>query len=121
MKARIRISIGASILAGATALAPLAPTPGLAIAAVGISLFGTTCLSVNYYALPLDLFGSVSAGFAISLLTGVFGLMSAVLYPIIGRTSETLGWEPVCLAIASLPLLSALLLQYVFRRNESEA
>jgi hypothetical protein len=53
---------------------PACSTPGLAIAAVGISLFGTTCLSVNYYALPLDLFGSVSAGFAISLLTGVFGL-----------------------------------------------
>jgi ACS family hexuronate transporter-like MFS transporter len=115
MSARIRISIGAAVLAGATALAPLAPTPALAIAAVCVSLFGTTCLSVNYYALPLDLYGSVSAGFAISLLTGVFGLMSAVLYPIIGRTSQQYGWEPVCFAIAALPLVSALLLKAAFR------
>ena len=113
--ARIRISIGAAVLAGATALAPLAPTPALAMAAVCVSLFGTTCLSVNYYALPLDLYGSVSAGFAISLLTGVFGLMSAVLYPIIGRTSQQYGWEPVCFAIAALPLVSALLLKAAFR------
>jgi ACS family hexuronate transporter-like MFS transporter len=115
MSARIRISIGAAVLAGATALAPLAPTPALAITAVCVSLFGTTCLSVNYYALPLDLYGSVSAGFAISLLTGVFGLMSAVLYPIIGRTSQQYGWEPVCFAIAALPLVSALLLKAAFR------
>jgi ACS family hexuronate transporter-like MFS transporter len=112
---RIRISIGGAVLAVATALAPIAPTPALAIAAVCISLFGTTCLSVNYYALPLDLYGSVSAGFAISLLTGVFGLMSAVLYPIIGRTSQQYGWEPVCFAIAGLPLVSALLLRVAFR------
>ena len=115
LSARIRISIWAAALASATALAPLAPTPALAIAAVCVSLFGTTCLSVNYYALPLDLYGSVSAGFAISLLTGVFGLMSAVLYPIIGRTSQQYGWEPVCFAIAALPLLSALLLKVAFR------
>jgi ACS family hexuronate transporter-like MFS transporter len=113
--ARIRISIGAGVLAATTALAPLAPTPALAVAAICLSLFGTTCLSVNYYALPLDLYGSVSAGFAISLLTGVFGLMSAVLSPIIGKSSEQYGWEPICFAVAALPLASALLLKAAFR------
>jgi hypothetical protein len=115
--ARIHISIGAAVFAFATALAPMAPAPSMAIAAVCVSLFATTCLSVNYYALPLDLFGSVSAGFAVSLLTGVFGLMQAFLSPIIGGSSEKYGWQPVCAAIASLPLLSALLLRVVFRRQ----
>lgn len=116
-RVRINISIGAAVFAFATALAPIAPTPWLAVAAVCLSLFATTCLSVNYYSLPLDLFGSVSAGFAVSLLTGVFGLMQAFLSPVIGGSSEKYGWQPVCLAIASLPLISALLLKYAFRQR----
>ena len=55
---------------------------------------------MNYYAIPLDLFGSVSAGFAVSLLTGVFGLMQAFLSPVIGGSSEKFGWQPVCVAIS---------------------
>ena len=113
--ARVNISIGAAMFAFATAMAPMAPAPGLAITAICVSLFATTCLSVNYYSLPLDLFGSVSAGFAVSLLTGVFGLMQAFLSPVIGGSSEKYGWQPVCLAIASLPLISALLLKVAFR------
>jgi MFS transporter, ACS family, hexuronate transporter len=113
---RIRIAMGAGIFAMATALAPVAPTPLSAIAAVCVSLFATTCLSVNYYALPLDMFGSANAGFAISLLTGVFGLMQVFLSPIIGASSEKVGWQPVCTAIATLPLLSAVLLRFAFRR-----
>jgi ACS family hexuronate transporter-like MFS transporter len=112
---RIGISLGAAVFAFGTALAPIAPTPMLAMAAICVSLFATTCMSVNYYALPLDLFGSASAGFAISLLTGVFGLMQAFLSPVIGSSSERFGWEPVCFAIASLPLASAILLRFAFR------
>lgn len=114
---RLTISLGASVFAFATALAPLAPAPAGAVAAICVSFFATTCLSVNYYAIPLDLFGSVSAGFAISLLTGVFGLMQAFLSPVIGGSSEKLGWQPVCLAISSLPLLSALMLKAAFRKR----
>jgi ACS family hexuronate transporter-like MFS transporter len=115
--ARIRIAVGASVFAFATALAPLAANPSAAVAAICISFFAVTCLSVNYYALPLDLFGSVSAGFAISVLTGVFGLMQAFLSPVIGGSSEKYGWRPVCFAIAALPLASALLLQWSFRKR----
>lgn len=114
---RLRISLGASIFALTTAVAPLAPDPVAAVVAICISFFATTCLSVNYYAIPLDLFGSVSAGFAVSLLTGVFGLMQAFLSPVIGGSSEKFGWQPVCIAIAALPLASALLLQVAFRKR----
>ena len=115
--ARLRISIAASVFALATAFAPMASRPALAVAAICVSFFAVTCLSVNYYAIPLDLFGSVSAGFAISLLTGVFGLMQAFLSPLIGGSSEKYGWQPVCLAIAALPLASAILLHWSFRKR----
>ena len=115
--ARLRISIAASVFALATAFAPMASRPALAVAAICVSFFAVTCLSVNYYAIPLDLFGGVSAGFAISLLTGVFGLMQAFLSPLIGGSSEKYGWQPVCLAIAALPLASAILLHWSFRKR----
>ena len=117
IRARLRIATGASIFALATALAPVAPDPLSAVAAICVSLFATTCLSVNYYALPLDMFGSVSAGFAISFLTGFYGLMQAVLSPIIAGSSERYGWLPICGAIAAMPLLSTLLLQFSFRKR----
>jgi MFS transporter, ACS family, hexuronate transporter len=113
---RVRIAIVSSVFVLATALAPVAGSPGRAIAVVCVSLFATTCLSVNYYSIPLDLFGAGRAAFAISFLTGVFGLMQVVLSPQIGRWSDTVGWQPVCTAVAMLPLLSALLLRFAFRR-----
>src|SRR5690606_35142938 len=99
------------------ALAPMAPEPWMATAAICLSLFATTCLSVNYYALPLDMFGSANAAFAVSMLTGVFGLMQAFLSPLIGAYSERFGWQPVCTAIAGLPLASALLLRWSFKKT----
>jgi hypothetical protein len=70
---------------------------------------------VNYYSIPLDLFGANRAAFAVSFLTGIFGLMNVFLSPQIGRWSDTVGWQPVCIFVALLPLASALLLRMVFR------
>ena len=115
---RLRISLGASIFALHDSTGPARARPCCWRSwPICISFFATTCLSVNYYAIPLDLFGSVSAGFAVSLLTGVFGLMQAFLSPVIGGSSEKFGWQPVCVAIAALPLASALLLQVAFRKR----
>ncbi len=111
LQSRMRIAFAASFLATATALAPMAGNPKLAIAAISLSLAATTCLSVNYYALPLDLFGAARAAFAVSALTGVFGLMQAFLSPLIGRWSGTVGWQPVCMVVAVMPLCSTLLLR----------
>ena len=113
---RIRIALGASVLVLATAAAPVVDRPELAIALICLSLAAVTCLSVNYYSIPLDLFGARRAALAISFLTGAFGLMNAFLSPWIGRYSERHGWTPVCLALAPLPLLSALLLKAAFRK-----
>ena len=87
------------------------------MAAVCLSVTAVSCLSVNYYSIPADLFGPGRAAFGVSLLTGVYGLMQAVLSPLIGKWSETLGWQPVCTIVAVLPLLSVLLLRAAFSRS----
>lgn len=114
---RLRIALISSIFVLVTAFAPLAATPALAIACVCASLFATTCLSVNYYSIPLDLFGADRAAFGVSFLTGAYGLMQVFLSPQIGRWSDTMGWTPVCFAVAVLPMLSAILLRFAFRRS----
>jgi ACS family hexuronate transporter-like MFS transporter len=113
--ARLRISTVSAVFATSTGLAAIAGSPAAATVAICISLAAVTCLSVNYYALPLDLFGPARAAFAVSMLTGVFGLMQAFLSPLIGRWSERLGWAPVCIAIAILPVVSVLVLRAGFR------
>jgi ACS family hexuronate transporter-like MFS transporter len=113
--ARLRIALISSVFAVMTAAAPVAGSPGLAILCVCISLFALVCLSVNYYSIPLDLFGADRAAFAVSFLTGMFGLTNVFLSPQIGRWSDTVGWQPVCFFVALLPLVSALALRVVFR------
>jgi MFS transporter, ACS family, hexuronate transporter len=116
IRTRLNISTVAAVCALTTALASVAPGPGLATAAICVSIASVLCLSVNYYALPLDLFGATRAAFAISMLTGVYGLMQTFLSPLIGRWSEQLGWQPVCFGLAAMPLASVILLRTAFRR-----
>lgn len=112
---RMRISLWGALAATATAVAPLAATPLSAVAAISISFFAVTALSVNYYSIPLDLFGPSRAGFAVSFLTAAYGLMQVFLSPLIGRWCDLYGWEPVCFAIALLPLASWFVLQRFLR------
>jgi MFS transporter, ACS family, hexuronate transporter len=116
VSARLRIATIAGACALATALASVAPGAGWATAAICISNAAILCLSVNYYALPLDMFGATRAAFAVSMLTGVYGLMQTLISPLIARWSEKLGWQPVCFGVAALPLISALLLKTAFRK-----
>lgn len=115
IESRMRIALWGATTGMATGLAPLFPDPSWAVAAISISFFSVTALSVNYYSIPLDLFGAGRTGFAISFLTGGFGLMQVVLSPLIGRWCERYGWEPVCGAIAILPLLSWVVLKRSLR------
>ncbi len=117
MQARLKIALGAAIFILATAAAPLMPTPALATAAICVSLFAVTCLSVNYYTIPLDLFGPERAAFSVAALTGAFGLMQAFLSPLIGRWSTVFGWGTVCVTVAALPLLSVGVLKLSLRRT----
>ena len=116
IRARLRISTTASVFALTTGLAPMSPSPSAAIVCVCVSFFSLLILSVNYYSIPLDLFGPDRAAFATSFLVSIYGLMQAFLAPVIGRWSDAAGWTPVCLAIGVLPLASTLLLRAAFRQ-----
>ncbi|HUS06377.1 MAG TPA: MFS transporter [Bryobacteraceae bacterium] len=117
LQARSRIALWAAVFVCMTAAAPLMPTPALATAAVCASLFAITCLSVNYYSIPLDIFGPQRAGFAVSVLTGSFGLMQTFLSPLIGRWCDQYGYQPVCTLVAILPLASYGVLQLALRNK----
>ena len=116
LSARLRIALGAAVFVLATAAAPLVPSPALATAAISLSLFSVTCLSVNYYTIPLDLFGSRRAALSVAALTGSYGLMQAFISPLIGRWSTNFGWSTVCFTLAALPLLSVGVLKLSLRR-----
>jgi ACS family hexuronate transporter-like MFS transporter len=114
--ARLRISLYSALMVLATAAAPLMPTPALATAAICLSFFSVTCLSVNYYSIPLDIFGADRAAFGVSALTGAFGLMQFFLSPVIGRWADQFGWQPMCVLVAICPLLSYFVLRMSLKR-----
>ena len=107
---RRAILLGGVLVAVSTALVPFAPSPMLAALCIGISYSCTTMMSVNLYALPLDLFGMERAAFGAASLTGAYGLMQTVISPAIGYVVDRQGFAPVCMALAMLPLLGVGLL-----------
>jgi sugar phosphate permease len=75
LQARMKAILTSALVLLATALVPLAPTAGLATALICLSFFACVLGSVNIYSLPLDIFGSSRAAFAVSGLTSVYGLV----------------------------------------------
>lgn len=107
---RRAILYGGVVAVGATAAVPFAPTPLLAAALIGLSYSAAAMMSVNLYALPLDLFGLARAGFGSASLTGAYGVMQTFVSPAIGMVVDRAGYTPVCLAGALLPALGVALL-----------
>ena len=44
--------------------------------------------SANIYALPIDIYGSQNAGFTVSALTFAFGVLQAIISPLIGWLAD---------------------------------
>ena len=100
-------SIGAISAAGAASV----DSDFLMTALISASWFFVAAFSVNMYAIPLDVFDSANAAFAISALTFAYGIMQAIVSPMIGRAAETVGYAPVCIIAAFTPLAAWLILQ----------
>jgi ACS family hexuronate transporter-like MFS transporter len=113
---RRAILFGGIAAASSTAIVPFSPDPLLAALCIGISYSATTMMSVNLYALPLDLFGLHRAAFGAASLTGAYGLMQTVISPAIGFVVDRHGFAPVCLAAALLPL-SGVAILYLTRER----
>lgn len=104
--ARLRVILLASLALLSTAALPWAPGPLAATALICFSYFACVAASVNVYALPLDLFGAGRAAFAVSTLTGAYGLMQVFFSPLTGALIDRHGFPPVCLLVSVLPLVS---------------
>jgi ACS family hexuronate transporter-like MFS transporter len=116
VSARLRVILIASLVLLSTAALPWMPSPGWATVVICLSYFSCLAASVNLYALPLDLFGAGRAAFAVSTLTGAYGLMQAVFSPLAGALIDRHGFPPVCMLVSALPLASWLVLRTTTRR-----
>jgi len=104
--ARLRVMAIAAVALLSTAALPWMRSPVAATALICFSYFACVAASVNVYALPLDLFGPDRAAFAVSTLTGAYGLMQVFFAPLTGALIDHYGFRPVCILVAALPLAS---------------
>lgn len=83
--------------------------PG-ATALISISFFFILAGSVNFYSLPIDLYGAGQAGLAVAALTCAYGILQAVISPIIGWMGDHHLYNQAVLFIAVAPIAASLLL-----------
>ncbi len=104
--ARRRVAlIGAVLVAMTTALVPLTTSDALAVVCIAVSYFCSSGLSVNLYALPIDIFGRERAAFGVASLTCAYGVMQVFFSPWVGRVIDQSGFAPACWAAAIMPLI----------------
>jgi len=113
--ARRRACLLGSLALLATAAVPHIASPALATAAICWSFFWSLVVSVNLYALPIDVFGPERAAFGVSGLTFAYGAMQTVLSTLIGDWIDRFGFGPVCGLIAVLPLAATAVLALLKR------
>lgn len=100
-----------------TALVPLMPTPGLAVAAISLSFFSCMAMLNNLHVLPIDLFGPGRAAFTAALIVSSYAAMQTVLSPFMGMVVDRFGFAALCVAVSGLPIVAAMLLRAAFRRE----
>ncbi len=116
LHARWRVCVISGLLVLCTASVPFMPNPAWATIAIGLSLGSALAMSVNIYALPIDLFGSARAGFGVSALTFSYGLLQTVISPLIGSLVDHYGFESTCIGISVMPLIAVALLRLVAKQ-----
>jgi len=115
LRARMRICWISAVMVLATAAVPLMPRAEWAAAAISLSFFWTLAISTNMYALPIDLFGASNAALGVAGLSCSFGLMTAFLSPWIGSIVDRVGFSPVCVVLAVVPLLGVAVLRWTLK------
>ncbi|WP_158791677.1 MFS transporter [Granulicella sp. L60] len=119
--ARFNVCFWAALGLLLTATIPILPSAAWATVAIGMSFFCTLCISVNIYAMALDLFGTSHASFVFSLLTASYGLMQTVISPLIGSWVNHHSFNAICFLGALSPLCGvAILYGAIFRRMGPE-
>jgi len=109
--------ISACFLLGTMAI-PLLPNPVLATAGMSLSYFWICAWSANHYTLPIDIYGASRAAFGVSSLIFAYGLMQFAVSGPLGAIIERYGFQPVCLTVAFLPLVSYILVHYLIKNDQ---
>jgi len=117
LAARRHACLLSALAALLTAAVTVAPGPWWATLAISLSFFSITSWSVNLYTMPLDAFGGARAAFCVSLLTGAYGAMQAVLSPLFGAIIDGYGYTPVITGAAVLPLAAYGVLHLTRRKS----
>jgi ACS family hexuronate transporter-like MFS transporter len=117
VQARLRAILVSATAQIVTAGVPYLPSPELATAAICWSGFWAAALSVNLYALPVDMFGPQRAGSGVAALTFSYGLMTAGLSWGSGALIDRAGWVPVCAIVAFMPLACYAILRAASRAS----
>lgn len=115
--ARMRVTLLGAVCLLGTAAVPYLPSAGAAAFGIGASLFCVVTMSVNIYAMPLEIFGAERAAFSVSALSFAYGAMQTVFSPAAGRVIDSYGFEPVCLAAAVFPLMAVGVLKIAIRES----
>lgn len=103
-RARLLVCAVSGVALLATAWTPRWESAALATAGISLSYFFTLAMSVNIYAIPLDLYGAGRAAFAVSALTLAYGLMQTGFSPLVGALVDRYGFGVVCAGVAAAPL-----------------
>ena len=117
-RSRFRVCLWAAMALLLTAAIPVLPSVRWATAGIGFSFFCTLCISVNVYAMALDLFGITRAAFAFSLLTGIYGLMQTAISPLIGLWVDHHSFSAVCILGALTPICGIGVLYWAIFRGD---
>ena len=104
--------MAASVIFLFTLAIPWAPSPSWTSAGISLSILAVAAFSVNMYTLPLDVFGAAPAGFAIAALVSSYGLISAVIAPIVGTVIDRSGYTPVIAVVTFTPLAACAVLWF---------
>jgi len=107
VRARLRVCCLTAVLSLVTAAVPFARSPALAVAGISASYCFVAAGSTNLYTLPVDLWGSRRAGFAVAGLVASFGVSGFVFNPLFGWLIQRSGnFQVLCLGAAVLPMLA---------------
>ena len=89
---------------------PFMPSAAWATAIISLSFFFVLAGSVNIYALPIDIYGAKNAGLAVSALTFAYGVLQAVLSPLVGWLGDHGLYHQVVWLVTVPALLSSITL-----------
>lgn len=108
--ARLQACLAGAALSSVTFRVTSAHSPGQAVAAISVSFFAVSAMSVNIYSLPLDTFGREHAAFSIAALVASYGAMQLFVSPLIGGLIDAHRWTPILWAATITPMLACAVL-----------